>query len=118
MYLISSPDVVFVRFINLQINTGTALANPNTWWWLIFRNYALDMLWGYSLVFAVYLIIDNNTAGWQVLLLTFVFSTFIEAIQLYQTIPGTFDLLDIIAEGIAEIIAVIIIKNMRRLFKK
>ena len=69
------------------------------------------MLWGYSLVFAVYMIIDNNAASMRMLIYVLVFSTFLELLQLLPTVPGTFDLLDMLVEGVAEILAVIIIKK-------
>lgn len=69
------------------------------------------MLWGYSLVFAVYMIIDDNAASMRILIYVLVFSTFLELLQLLPTVPGTFDLLDMLVEGVAEILAVIIIKK-------
>ena len=69
------------------------------------------MLWGYSLVFAVYMIIDDNAASMRILIYVLVFSIFLELLQLLPTVPGTFDLLDMLVEGVAEILAVIIIKK-------
>ena len=69
------------------------------------------MLWGYSLVFAVYMIIDNNAASMRMLIYVLVFSIFLELLQLLPTVPGTFDLLDILVEGASEMLAVIIIKK-------
>ena len=69
------------------------------------------MLWGYSFVFAVYMIIDNNAASMRMLIYVLVFSIFLELLQLLPTVPGTFDLLDILVEGASEMLAVIIIKK-------
>ena len=69
------------------------------------------MLWGYSLVFAVYMIIDNNAASMRMLFYVLVFSIFLELLQLLPTVPGTFDLLDILVEGASEMLAVIITKK-------
>ena len=47
----------------------------------------------------------------RILIYVLVFSTFLELLQLLPTVPGTFDLLDMLVEGVAEILAVIIIKK-------
>ena len=111
LYIISSPNVIFLKYPKLRIVIASELMNPHIWFWPILRNFIPDMLWGYSLVFAVYMIIDNNAASMRMLIYVLVFSTFLELLQLLPTVPGTFDLLDMLVEGVAEILAVIIIKK-------
>ena len=111
LYIISSPNVIFLKYLKLRIVIASELMNPHIWFWPILRNYIPDMLWGYSLVFAVYMIIDNNAASMRMLIYVLVFSIFLELLQLLPTIPGTFDLLDILVEGASEMLAVIMIKK-------
>ena len=111
LYIISSPNVIFLKYLKLRIVIASELMNPHIWFWPILRNYIPDMLWGYSLVFAVYMIIDNNAASMRMLFYVLVFSIFLELLQLLPTVPGTFDLLDILVEGASEMLAVIIIKK-------
>lgn len=111
LYIISSPNVIFLKYLKLRIVIASELMNPHIWFWPILRNYIPDMLWGYSLVFAVYMIIDNNAASMRMLFYVLVFSIALELLQVFPMIPGTFDLLDIFVEGVAEMLAVIIIKK-------
>ena len=111
LYIISSPNVIFLKYLKLRIVIASEFIKPNIWFWPILRNYIPDMLWGYSLVFAVYMIIDDNAASMRILIYVLVFSIFLELLQLLPTIPGTFDLLDILVEGASEMLAVIIIKK-------
>lgn len=111
LYIISSPNVIFLKYLKLRIVIASELMNPHIWFWPILRNYIPDMLWGYSLVFAVYMIIDNNAASMRMLFYVLVFSIFLELLQLLPTVPGTFDLLDILVEGASEMLAVIITKK-------
>lgn len=111
LYIISSPNVIFLKYLKLRIVIASEFINPDIWFWPILRNYIPDMLWGYSLVFAVYMIIDNNAASMRMLIYVLVFSIFLELLQLLPTVPGTFDLLDILVEGASEMLAVIIIKK-------
>ena len=111
LYVISSPNVIFLRYFKLRVDVASEFINVYIWFWPILRNYIPDMLWGYSLVFAVYMIIDDNAASMRMLFYVLVFSIALELLQLFPMIPGTFDLLDIFVEGVAEMLAVIIIKK-------
>jgi hypothetical protein len=75
------------------------------------RNYMLDILWGYALVFALYFALGNNTAElWKIFIIAIAFSAAMETLQLTPIISGTFDVFDIMAEFFAETVAVFIIK--------
>ncbi len=74
-------------------------------------SWACDMLWAYSLTFALYLcfkvfkkplIITTATSS--------LFAVTIELLQINGVINGTFDILDIISELLAISLAIIIIK--------
>lgn len=114
IYYLLSPQVIFVKKIDsiLGINFHfTYVISQNVIFQLI-RYYFLDMLWGYALVFALFFILDNNTAE---LLKSFViacsFSTTMELLQTTPFAKGTFDVYDIIVEFLAEVFAVFIIKH-------
>lgn len=113
VYLISSPDVIFVNIINTHIKTITPIVSFNSVVGRFLRNYLLDILWAYALVFAIYFIVDTAEV-WRILVLTMVFSIILEAVQVFDFVPGTFDVWDILFEGIAETLAAIFIKIMRR----
>ena len=113
VYLISSPNVIFVEFINVHIKSISPVINFDSVIGKFIRNYIMDILWGYSLLFAIYFIL-NESKIWLIFIAAFIFSAFLEGIQIFSSIPGTFDVWDIIFEGIAEIIAAININNMRR----
>ncbi len=77
------------------------------------RNYLPDMMWGYSLVFALFLIIGNNVASIsKVFGMVFLFSAVMEMMQKGSFVPGTFDVFDIAVEFLAEAIAACIIYKL------
>ncbi|MCR5796729.1 MAG: hypothetical protein K6G63_02285 [Eubacterium sp.] len=110
-YYILSPNVLFVKAINslLGISNIIAHGSPQTAIGCFVRFYLLDMLWGYSLVFALVLCLGSNAAIKIVLFIAFVFSLSVELLQLTSFMPGVFDLMDISSEIIAELIAALII---------
>ncbi len=70
------------------------------------RNYLPDMMWGYSLVFALFSIIGNNVASIsKVFGMVFLFSAVMEILQKVSFVPGTCDVFDIAVEILAEAIA-------------
>ena len=78
-------------------------------------SWACDMLWAYSLTFALYLcfrvfkkplIITSVTSS--------LFAIIIELLQINGVINGTFDILDIISELVAIYLAVIMIKFIEK----
>ena len=120
VYYIMSPDVIFVRGVDGLLGLGVHVGVHDNNFMLIkfIRNYFLDMLWAYALVFALQYIIGNKTAkSHTTLFVAFIFTAVIEMLQLTSLASGTFDVLDILVELIAEVIAVIIIilHNNRRM---
>lgn len=114
IYYFLSTDVIFVRIIDKVINGGVHFNSlvENSYVVKFIRFYLLDMLWGYALVFTLYFILSNNTANLKkIFFIAFVFSTSMEILQLTSFATGTFDFLDILFEFLAEIFAVLVIKN-------
>ena len=122
VYYLISPDVFFVRKIDAWIGQGIHF-NVNYMdieWLRIFRNYFLDALWAYALVFALFCVSDNNAASmWRIMGIAVIFSAIMEILQITPMVKGTFDIWDIIVEILAEMVAVFVIKyyTLRRKFK-
>jgi hypothetical protein len=117
IYYLLSPEVIFVKLIDGVIKGGThfTVAVENNVLISFIRFYFLDMLWGYALVFALYFILDDNSAKLKkIFIVAFLFSAFIETIQLTPYVKGTFDCLDILFELLSEVIAVFIINILMR----
>lgn len=113
IYYFLSPDVKFVKFIDEIIGKGVHFPSLLEDYFVVkfIRFYLLDMLWGYALVFSLSLILGNNAAKRKMILLIAVaFSTVMELLQLTPLVGGTFDLADLLVEGLSEVLAVFIIK--------
>ncbi len=122
IYYLFSPQVIFVKKIDgiLGVDFHFTSIIKDCILFQFVRFYFLDMLWAYALVFALFFILDNNTAELKkIVLIAFLFSTTMEILQMTPYATGTFDVFDIIAEFLAEVIAVFIIKKyiLRRYIK-
>jgi len=113
LYYVMSPDTIFVKVMDGIIDTDTqrnTIPLQNGFLRFI-RFYFLDMCWGYSLLFSLHAILGNNTATLRrVFLIAITFSAVMEGLQLTPLVKGTFDVLDILCECLAEGAAVFIIK--------
>lgn len=116
IYYFLSPDVLFVKRIDQLLGNGFHISYMGTECliWKFIRNYFLDMLWGYALVFALFFVMGNNTADLKKIFLpAFLFTLAMEFLQLTPIAHGTFDLWDIFVEFLAEAVAVFIIKILQ-----
>lgn len=114
IYYLVSPDVIFVKKIDAIINgsINIHISPVDNVFLKLFRNYFLDMIWGYALVFALFYIIGNNAVKVGLIFwIAFIFSVALEIIQLTPFAQGTFDVFDIGVEFLAEIVAAFIIKK-------
>lgn len=115
IYYLTVPNVIFVRYIDdffgicFHINY---LSTKNVI--IIFlRNYLMDMLWGYALVFSVFFVLGNNKADiMKGFVIAFAFSVVMEILQLLPACKGTFDMFDIVFMFFAEVAAVFIIRRL------
>ena len=114
IYYLISPDVFFVKKIDAVIGDVINIhITPAGNFFKLVRNYFLDMLWGYALVFALFYIIGNNAVKiGKILGIAFIFSAAMEFIQISTFIQGTFDIFDIGVEFLAEIVAAFIINKI------
>lgn len=112
IYYLYSPDVLFVRSIDSTTNLNFHIKiDGSVWVFLFVRNFFLDMLWAYALVFMLYYLIGNNTANLRkIFLIAFSLSVAMEILQITPIVEGKFDLCDIAVEFLAEVVAVFIIK--------
>lgn len=114
IYYVISPNVIFVQQLDSllarEIHVNTAYSNTSIIRFV--RNYLLDMMWGYALVFALFLFTGNNAAEIRkIFIIAVIFSAVMEILQLTSFAKGTFDVFDIIVEFLAEVTAVFIIKK-------
>ncbi len=115
IYGMASPDVIFIKkasdFIGKTIQIPVFSADDV--FLRLVRNYVPDMMWGYSLVFALFFIIGNHAADvWMVFWIAFPFSAAMEMMQKASFVPGTFDVFDIFAEFFAETAAACMIHQL------
>ena len=116
IYYFMFPDVIFVKYIDAITGGGLHfdLFPMDHMIGRFLRNYLLDMLWGYALVFALFYVLGNNAACLRKTFLTAIsFSAAMEILQITPAVKGTFDVLDIGVELLAEVIAVLIIKKLQ-----
>jgi hypothetical protein len=112
IYYLTSPNVIFVKIIDAVIGgiISFHISPINNIFFRLIRNYFLDMLWGYALVFALFYIFDNNAVKTGKLFgVAFSFSSVLEILQIMPFVQGTFDIFDIAVEFLAEGIAAFII---------
>ena len=99
--------------------SGLRSALPVIYYPDIIRNYASDFLWTYSMFFCIRLTLGDELKGKHsltVMVLTGVVAIILESVQLIEVVPGTFDLLDIVAEFIAIAVAYLITLILERRF--
>ena len=110
IYYILFPDIIFVKAIdNLSGVSFHIPVKLNNAFVRCLRFYLLDLLWAYSLMSLVSMMFKESKAVYAI---SFVFIIAMEMIQMVPGIPGTFDVIDIIIEMIAGLIAIRI--NKRR----
>ena len=111
LYYVTSPQVIFAQNIDRLLGVSLHVGMENTFV-VNLRSYMPDMLWAYALVFSLMLVTGNKTAYvWKMFVIAGMFSTIMEVLQVTGCVKGTFDVMDIIVEIIAELMAVFIIKR-------
>lgn len=104
-YIFFAPDTYFAEFAaqNFGISGVIKADTENNQILTFIRNYGMDMLWSYSLASSVMWITGDKKIS---LIVSSFFSAGMEFIQLSDSRLGTFDVLDIIFELCAVLIAV------------
>ena len=119
IYILFRPDTYISQWIYRLFDMSLQskkLRELLPFWLLAFLcNFACDILWAYSLTFAIYIIFVNSPINILfIFVVSIVFEAGIEFMQLACILPGTFDWLDISLEICATAIASLEIKNIRR----
>jgi len=114
LYYIFCPDVDFVIFIDRISNTRFHFyINKNNKVIAFFRNYFFDVLWAYSLSFAMYLCCKElKYRSFIICFLPLILGASLEILQKVKIINGTSDILDVVAELFGVIAANSIIYKM------
>lgn len=121
IYFLVRPDTyisqAIYRLCSASIPSDALHIYLPNWLRLFLANYAADMLWAYSLTFAVYIIFcDGSVNMLWVLAICIVFETVMELFQLYHVLSGTFDWWDIALEICATVMGSLNILFARRKF--
>jgi hypothetical protein len=114
VYCLIAPDVYFVEKLDSLFNICISSYHVDTHiqYIKVIRNYLPDMVWGYSLMFALFICSGNNAVDlFRVFIVVVVFSIAMESLQLMNMVIGTFDVFDIMVEVLSEGAAVFIIQK-------
>ena len=115
VYYICCPDVYFAEQfdeltgINFHINIEKSVYGIR-----LLRFYFFDVLWAYSLTFAVVLVIGHE---YRLSVLFGVIALFEAAMELLQLIPGvlgSFDIFDILLEAVTSVVVIFICIGRRK----
>ena len=97
-------NIIFPILIGVLIYYISSLGFVDSNAFVLVRGYVPDMLWAYSLVFALFCFVGNSAV-----LIAIPFAILMEGVQLWETVRGTFDVMDIVVEILAEAFAAFII---------
>ncbi|MBE6618470.1 MAG: hypothetical protein E7626_01640 [Ruminococcaceae bacterium] len=108
IYVLLRENTYINKLINFQkIGVSSAFAD-------FLRFYFVDALWSYALTFALSIFISEIMAG----VISTVFATSWELLQLCGFVAGTFDIIDLIMYLSAIVVAVLIIYLYKRRFSQ
>ncbi len=116
IYYCFCPDVLFVKKIDSFLGI-TRVITPtvfDSFVGKIVRFFLLDAVWAYALTNICFLIMLNNT--FLCFFITVCLGVLMELAQKLRLSPGTFDVLDMIAESAGALLAVIIISKFKEVF--
>lgn len=110
LYYLFCPDTIFVRQIDEWLGVSKHLY-PVTDHFIYqsIRNYLFDFLWAYAMMSAAILLFGADFRNrYRLAGIIIFFEIFMELLQLLPDIAGTYDIFDLVVEGIAN---VLVIKN-------
>lgn len=111
IYLVLRPDSYVSRFLNHYIHLHTNVASflPEGFQRFL-KYYVADILWSYSLCFAIMASLNHSQKELIVGFFICVgFETIIEVLQIPSAFPGTFDPVDILFECLSNAVALSVI---------
>lgn len=112
IYGLLSPDVIFMKAIgSFKGGSGIRMDVVHLTVLKQIRNYLPDMLWAFALVFALCFLIGQKEGElFRIFITAAVFSAVLELLQMTPYVRGTFDPFDILAELLAEALAVFVVR--------
>ena len=114
IYYLFFPNVIFVRIIDSYLPFHVHFSLPSHPWVICFlRNYFFDFIWALAMTECVYFVLNikNKHSGLILFAGILAFEIFLEAIQISEYLPGTFDVGDIFIEMFASIIVIFFINR-------
>ncbi len=112
IYVVFRRDSYIAAFFSETIGINIGQHMLPEWLNTVVRNYLSDVLWAYSLTFALSALFKYNRRNTVIVfMICIVFVVAIELLQMTNTFSGTFDIVDIILEAIAVSLALLIIKH-------
>lgn len=119
IYLVFRPDSYIVKAVQ-PLGIGFRNNYPDFHPFFRFiRNFIPDILWAYSMSFAVFAVLappESRTAVPAAICICF--GILVEFFQKIGLFHGTFDLLDILFEAAAILLSTLIIKKERRIYNE
>lgn len=114
LYYLYFPNIYFVKIIDNIIGNSFHLEMQMEHVQIlrVVRNYIFDILWAYAFMsMCYYICCDSKNGAIMSFQIALSCSIILECLQLFPNIRGTFDGIDIICEGMAELLALFIIKK-------
>ena len=116
VYILFRPDTYFSQYIFNKLNFIPVIDSEPTLIIKFIKYYLCDILWAYSLTFAVLFVFQNETNRFIASLsICIVFEMITEFVQLWNLIPGTFDFVDMVNECVTTLIIIFVCKKGRKL---
>ena len=112
-YIVLRSDTYIARCFYQMFHLEYAFEIKDNFCITFVRNYVCDMFWAYALMMTLWLALDK-TELYKVSFIAFLFAAFVECSQIRGVIKGTFDIGDILLEGIAIGIASFVIKRIEK----
>lgn len=119
-YYVNCSDVLFVRWIdgflsisrtNMELEYSPII--------VLVRNYLMDIIWQYSFVFALFVLINSSLFSLITAVITSITCGIIfECLQLIHVISGTFDIFDICLGIVSSLTAGLIIFYTEEFYEK
>jgi len=111
IYIVSRP----YSFVSVIVYSVTGLRGHSGAVPALVNNYVPDLVWAYALVFVLYAAIGVYKRDLRlVIILSVLFTSITEILQLFSANMFTFDVIDITVQIIAILMASLIIKKMER----
>jgi len=113
VYIIFRKDTYIASFFWAIFPVDISIPNVDLMSIRFIRNYLGDILWAYALTISLWLAFDKTNL-YRTSIVSFLFCVFCESLQKIEALHGTFDVMDIITEGITVGIAAFVINLIKK----